>query len=158
VTLLRPEFRCACGAQKSKKSRTCAACFRASQFQGSCVQCPRCRKRKKSDAKLCLACRRLQAGPSIPVARFRPIVEDWISRQASLEVALELLMAASGKTSRSWRRNLSAVGNRDSRDYGWWGREYLTVAQVDQFLAAADLVHLWYTELADLYEFEGAAA
>lgn len=74
----------------------------------------------------------------VPIATLRPIVEDWIQTCESKEQACQVLAAASGLTADAWRKRLS-----DDPGNGWWRLDAIDEADVDDFLSAADLTHLW---------------
>jgi transcriptional regulator with XRE-family HTH domain len=78
----------------------------------------------------------------IPVARLRPIVERWLTEYETPEDAFHGLATNGGLKADSWRKRFSATG--------WWARDTVDPVDVDAFLTAADLTHVWYEDLADL--------
>lgn len=79
---------------------------------------------------------------AIPVARLRPIVEQWLLEFETSEDAFHRLATSSGFHQDSWRKRFTSNG--------WWAHDAIDSVDVDAFLTAADLAHLWHTELADL--------
>lgn len=84
----------------------------------------------------------------VPVEVFRPIAEAWLAEQDSPQAGFELLGAATGLKADSWRKRFTS-GTAFSRagaevGVGWWSRSAIAAVDVDAFLAAADLVHLWH--------------
>lgn len=92
----------------------------------------------------------------IPVDRFRPIVERWLAQFENAEEGFRVLEASSPIRADTWRRRLSEDTYPSRRTgselvRGWFAMIRLDIADVDEFLTAADLTDLWHTELRDLF-------
>lgn len=85
----------------------------------------------------------------IPVDRFRPLVEQWVARFESPTQAYAQLEAGGAISADGWRRRLS---DGDATHQGWVFPVELDPDDVDEFLTAAGLTHLWQTELHDLLD------
>jgi hypothetical protein len=81
-------------------------------------------------------------------------VEEWIGRHETPEQAFLRLEAATPYRADTWRKRLSDschVGEGGTWR-GWWAKSEIDFDDVDEFLAAAGLTHLWHTDLADLLD------
>lgn len=74
----------------------------------------------------------------ISIATLRPVVEAWASEFDSPEAAYRALSVATGLASDTWRKRFA-----DDPLRGWWRLGAIDEADVDEFLAAAGLTHLW---------------
>jgi hypothetical protein len=92
------------------------------------------------------------AGPLlIPADRVKRIVEAWIAAHETPERAFLALEAGSAYKADTWRKRLSlASGDGLESSRGWWAHTHIDACDVDEFLTAADLPHLWHAELSDL--------
>jgi hypothetical protein len=101
---------------------------------------------------------RTTEGELVPTDRIWPIVKGWIAEHEDLEHALQRLEANSPIQADTWRRRLSNetyVGKSGSElARGWFARLEVEAEKVDEFLTAADLTDLWYSELRDLLPIE----
>lgn len=73
----------------------------------------------------------------IPVSEFRPIVDAWVAEFDAPEDAYQRLATTSGLTADAWRKRLYSNGL-------WWTFVELDDQDVDDFLTAANITHLWY--------------
>lgn len=80
----------------------------------------------------------------IPVSEFRPIAEAWVGEFDAPEDAYQRLAAASGLTADAWRKRLYSGGL-------WWTFHELDEHDVDEFLTAANVTHLWYEPPLNAY-------
>jgi hypothetical protein len=83
----------------------------------------------------------------------RPLVEEWIARHETPQQAFLELEASSPYKADTWRKRLSDtvhLGRNGDSWCGWWANTEIDFADVDELLTAADLSHLWQTDLADL--------
>jgi hypothetical protein len=89
----------------------------------------------------------------IPVAVFRPIVDAWLAEFDTPEDAYQLLATNGAIAADSWRKrftDLTYVSRTGAdRPLGWWSKDELDERDVDEFLTAAELTHLWWATLAD---------
>lgn len=74
---------------------------------------------------------------SVSAAAFSRVLKRWLASFENIEEAATFLSTSSGLAPDTWRKRITP-GNQNS----WIGKK-LTVAQVDEFLTAADAVHLW---------------
>jgi len=89
----------------------------------------------------------------IPSSVFRELAEDWLSSFEVREEGFRLLSAATEMPADSWRKRLSEATYTTRKGsvgaHGWYAKTTLTEEEVDEFLTAAGLTHLWHTDLSE---------
>lgn len=89
----------------------------------------------------------------VSVPEFRAIVDDWLAELESPQRGYEILAAATGEKADTWRVRLSDLTSTSPHTglvspRGWYARDAIDIGDVDRFLVAAGLEHLWHSRLA----------
>lgn len=128
-----------CGGYKYVRATTCRPCSSANLV----ASCQRCGGTVKVGEKICRGCVRREQTKIVPPERFLPIVDRFLASFDYPARAHYFLSSNSARHKETWGRLL-----RDWRAHN----EALPFTEVDEFLTAAHLTHLWWVELADIYE------
>ena len=77
-------------------------------------------------------------------AAFKQVVDEWFALQEDIDSALGILSTASGDALDTWRKRVWLRGSDKGQLRSW--RRNTTIEQVDRFLVAAGLTHLWHEQ------------